>query len=99
MPHLRSEPRRMSQVDFTCRPEILDVELMDVEAGEIVETDDWLEVGCVHDGEMWRCGHHHRRLGPLLRCMTRHVVGVITTERSEEGSGVASRLGVPSADS
>ncbi len=31
----------------------------------------WLEVYCAtHE---WKCGHHHMRWGPILRCMTRHV--------------------------
>ena len=60
-------------IEFTCRPEILDIEWSGPDRSPPNRREPWLEVGCVHDGEMWHCGHHHRKVGPLLRCMTRHI--------------------------
>ena len=54
------------RIEFTCRPHaVLEVD------GRVR----WIEVECwAHPtGSVFHCGHHHRRWGPVARCMNRHV--------------------------
>ncbi len=58
----------LERIEFACRPIL--IKKRDEQNGVVRR---WLEVTCdAHDDFYW-CSHHHRRWGPIVRCMDRHV--------------------------
>lgn len=61
----------MVELEFQCRPYLKDASgWWDDEFGVA----DWIEIVCEEHEERFHCGHRHRRWGPTIRCMTRHVM-------------------------